>query len=88
MLKAYSSFVSSRSEHPALASLFVLAVLLTGGAVLVSELWQAEMADVVGGHLMTYAVLASAMGVVGYLLLFGAKMTRRGLRQLSEFDYR
>jgi len=88
MLKAYSSFVSSRAEHPALVSLFALAALLAGAGVLAAELWQAEIADVVGGHLMTYAVLASVMSAFGYLLLFGAKITRRGLRQLSELDYR
>lgn len=83
MLRYTLSLVTKHSEHPLLASLFVLAALFVAGSVVLS---QYPEHNVVSGFLGIYAIMMASMGALGYGALFLARtfskvQRMRGLSQ-------
>lgn len=67
MFEHLVSFVTSRTEHPFIAGLFVLAALFGVAGVLAETVVGNGTA---AGFLVIYAMMAVALGVFGYAVLY------------------
>lgn len=64
------SFITSRTDHPFVASLFVLAAFFAVVGVLVESVVGNGAA---AGFLVIYAMMAAVIGVFGYAVLYALK---------------
>lgn len=65
------SFITSRTNHPFIASLFVLAAVFAGTGILVETVVGNGAA---AGFLVIYAMMATVIGVLGYAMLYTLKL--------------
>lgn len=78
MIRYAVSFLTDHTDHPLLMGLFVIAaVFLAGGAVA----GQVFDNNTIEGFMTVYAVMAAAMGALGYMMVFIAKFSSMILRQ-------
>lgn len=65
------SFITSRTDHPFIASLFVLAALFAIAGILADTVVGNGAA---AGFLVIYALMAAVIGVFGYTMLYTLKL--------------
>ncbi|WP_436927528.1 hypothetical protein [Halosimplex amylolyticum] len=74
MFEYIASYIGSRTDHPLLVSLFALAgIFLVSGFVVESITGNGAAA----GFLAIFAILATFLGLIGYLFLFLARIASR-----------
>lgn len=71
MLERTVSFITSRTHHPFIASLFVLAAFFATVGILVETVVGNGTA---AGFLVIYAMMATVIGVLGYAMLYTLKL--------------
>lgn len=71
MFEYLVSFLTSRSAHPFIASLFLLAAVFAVAGVFVETVIGNGTA---GGFLVIYAMMATVLGVLGYAALYTLRL--------------
>lgn len=71
MLEYAVSAITSRTAHPFIASLFILAALFAIAGVFAETVLSSGTA---GGFLVIYAMMAAFLGVFGYAALYALKL--------------
>lgn len=67
MLRYTVRLLGEHTEHPLLMGLLVLAVLFAGAGLVLGQVFGRELAE---GFMTVYAVMALALGGLGYGLVF------------------